>query len=71
MISTALGSYALGHGGLILPPSRNAVDRMLPQFSGGRAPKTFVKPLLLSVLRTLCVTLSLILSHPRTRPKAQ
>eukprot|EP00037_Helgoeca_nana_P029635 m.356205 g.356205 ORF g.356205 m.356205 type:complete len:377 (-) comp28018_c3_seq1:2541-3671(-) len=29
-----------GHGGLIYPPSRNAVDRFLPAFIGGKSPKT-------------------------------
>jgi hypothetical protein len=29
---------AAGHGALIYPPSRNAVDRFLPEFEGGRSP---------------------------------
>lgn len=29
----------ISHGSLILPPSRNAVDRFLPAFVGGKAPK--------------------------------
>ena len=28
-----------GHGALISPPSRNAIDRLLPAFDGGRWPK--------------------------------
>lgn len=29
---------AAGHGMLVYPPSRNAVDRFLPQFEGGKSP---------------------------------
>lgn len=29
----------LGHGALVYPPSRNAVDRFLPAFTGGKSPK--------------------------------
>jgi len=35
----ALLATASGHGALISPPSRNAVDRFLPEFQGGRSPK--------------------------------
>ena len=29
-----------GHGAIISPPARNAVDRFLPEFQNGKAPKT-------------------------------
>jgi len=31
---------ASGHGGLVTPPSRNAVDRFLPPFRHGQSPQT-------------------------------
>ena len=31
--------HVLGHGALIMPPSRNAIDRFLPEFGGGKFPK--------------------------------
>jgi len=33
-----LSSQVSSHGSLIYPPSRNAVDRFLPEYSGGKAP---------------------------------
>ena len=36
----ALIGTGSGHGMLVSPPARNAVDRFLPQFQNGQSPRT-------------------------------
>lgn len=40
MLPVVTLGLALGHAAMIIPPSRNAMDRDLPQFVGGKAPIT-------------------------------
>merc|ERR1712196_344313 len=35
-----LAAEAAAHGALVTPPSRNAVDRFLPEFQNGQSPQT-------------------------------
>ena len=36
----ALAASVGGHGMLVSPPARNAIDRFLPQFKDGQSPQT-------------------------------
>eukprot|EP00965_Chrysotila_dentata_P235413 6200726-Pleurochrysis_carterae.AAC.3 len=38
MVYLALAHRTAGHGTLVWPPSRNAIDRFLPEFTEGRSP---------------------------------
>jgi lytic starch monooxygenase len=38
LIASSLATLAHGHGALYIPTPRNAIDRALPEFEGGRSP---------------------------------
>lgn len=40
LLLASLVAAVAAHGALVTPPPRNAVDRFLPEFEGGKAPKT-------------------------------
>ena len=56
LLLTTLPAVALGHGALVTPPSRNALDRFLPAFTHGKVPSTScscnVRRQLVNFLRT-------------------
>lgn len=40
LLLATLPSVVLGHGALVTPASRNALDRFLPAFHNGKVPST-------------------------------